>query len=92
MLIYNHYPANQKMAIQFLIEHVVKEKGHPHIIAKLLSKDKNFSLTEKSFLGNLEIEDQIVQPRALDFEGKPRLDLFVFRPKKKIKYRNLSKE
>lgn len=51
-----------------------------YLIAELLDKGLNFSISENSFLGKIRLQPILSQPRALDKEGRPRLDLFVFIP------------
>jgi hypothetical protein len=38
----------------------------------------DFSLTAFSTLGGITVKPIITQPRAVDKEGRPRFDLFVF--------------
>jgi len=86
-------PANQEkekkqsMKVKFEIElkwKTGKGKEEKHsVFAKCLEKEKNFSLTDKSKLGDVEINNYLNQPRAINKEGKPRLDLFAF----KIRYK-----
>ena len=53
------------------------------VFAKCLDVEKDFSVTANSKLGGIEISNYLNQPRALDKEGKARLDVFVF----KIRYK-----
>lgn len=48
---------------------------------KIINSSEKFSLSEQASLGGIPIKPTINQPRALDKEGKPRFDLFVFYPK-----------
>lgn len=56
------------MAVKFLVEHIIKEKGQkPYIIARHLIAGQNFSIAEKSFLNGIEIEPSLTSPRAVSF-------------------------
>lgn len=70
------------MPAKFEIEGIFKITNIGHIIsARLIDKDSDFRLTDNSKLGGIEIKNWLEIPRAKDKEGKPRLDLFVFRLK-----------
>jgi hypothetical protein len=75
------------MGVKFEIEGGYKSGKKKHakyfVFAKCLEMDKNFEVTDKSKLGNIEISKYLTQPRALDNEGNPRLDIFLF----KIRYK-----
>lgn len=70
------------MAVLFRIEYVLIA-GDPTILAECLEKDKNFEVTKNMRLGSVELEEWFSMPRALDQNGQPRCDLFVFAMRKK---------
>jgi hypothetical protein len=67
------------MPVQFKIESVfnVADKDC-FVLAKHLSTGQHFAVTEKSFLGGIEIRKFLDQPRVLDERGRQREDLFAF--------------
>ncbi|MFK7936747.1 MAG: hypothetical protein AB8G22_24750 [Saprospiraceae bacterium] len=70
------------MIAKFEVETVFYITNIGHIVAtKLLNTDADFSLTDNSKLGGIEIENWMDIPRAIDSSGKQRLDLFVFKLK-----------
>lgn len=71
------------MPILFQIEYISQSEAYPYVIAKLLIYNAHFELQPKSFLGEIEIKNELTQPRALDVNGLPRFDLYIFRPKVK---------
>jgi len=75
--------SNSEMNTEFQIEYVAQTKNDSYVIARLLSKKSNIEFLGNMFLGRIEIKNEITQPRALDSEGKPRFDLYIFRPKYK---------
>jgi hypothetical protein len=50
------------------------------IFARQLNPDQDFEVKEGSLLGGIAIYHYLEMPRMLDELGKPRLDVFVFRP------------
>jgi hypothetical protein len=68
------------MIVQFEIESIFKLqiKNKVCILARLLDSNLDWKLSEKSKLGQVEIENWFDIPRALDKNGKQRLDLFAF--------------
>lgn len=65
--------------IKFEVIHVAKEnRKNAYLIARILDSSTVFSLSDRSTLAGIAIKPCITQPRALDNEGKPRFDLFVF--------------
>lgn len=70
------------MAVRLEVEAVFKitDRGY-FVFAKSLEKEKNFWVTENSKLGNVEITKTLDQPRALEENGEPRLDLYAFQLK-----------
>jgi len=63
--------------IPFEVEAVVVGSGI--VLARRLT-ECSFALGEEPKLGGVAIERVLSMPRALDANGKPRLDLFAFRP------------
>lgn len=50
------------------------------IFARQLNVGQNFEVKEGALLGGIPIYHYLDMPRMLDESGKPRLDVFVFRP------------
>lgn len=75
------------MGVKFEIEGTFKVGRKKHakyfVFAKCLEMSRNFEVTDKSKLGDVEISKFLTQPRAIDTEGNPRLDIFTF----KIRYK-----
>ena len=67
------------MAVQFEIESVIKvtNRGY-YVLAKRLSAEQNFVVTDKSFLGGVELTKYLNIPRATNEKGEQRHDLFAF--------------
>jgi len=67
------------MAVQFEIEAVFKitNRGY-YVFARQLTSGQNFVVTDKSFLGGVELAKYLDIPRALDGQGEQRYDLFAF--------------
>lgn len=71
------------MSVKFKIELISKlEKKKYFVFAQCLETEKNFWVTENSKLNDVEISNYISKPRAIDENGNPRHDLYIF----KIKY------
>lgn len=70
------------MAVLFEIENVFKitNRGY-YVFARQLATGQHFVVTEKSFLGGVELERYLDMPRALDDKSKLRNDLFAFQIK-----------
>lgn len=72
------------MSVEFEVEYIIEPKGHkPYIIVRHLTPGQNFSVVGKPFLNGVEVEPHLTSPRALTEIGKPRFDLFIFRPVRK---------
>lgn len=67
--------------MRFQIEAVLE----PHIGAVLAKQldEGDFTLADGSLLGDVPLKTQLDMPRAIDSEGKPRLDVFAFYPLQK---------
>ena len=70
------------MAVLFEIENVfrITNRGY-YVFARQLVTGQNFVVTDKSFLGGVELGKYLDIPRALDDKGKQRNDLFAFQIK-----------
>lgn len=71
------------MIIKFRIDHVLHNAARktPHIFDTQLNHfEYNFQLTDSTTLGGYEII-HFSMPRALDEDGNPRFDCYVFRLK-----------
>lgn len=70
------------MAVLFEIENVFKitNRGY-YVFARQLATRQNFVVTDKSFLGGVELEKYLDMPRKLDDKGEQRNDLFAFQIK-----------
>jgi hypothetical protein len=64
---------------QFKIESIFKLKASNKtcVFAQVIGSN-DFKLTEKSTLGNIQIENWLDIPKANDEDGNPRTDLFAF--------------
>lgn len=67
------------MPVQFEIESVIKitKRGY-FIFARQLTPGQNFVVTDKSFLGGVELKKYLEIPRAINDKGEQRYDLFAF--------------
>jgi hypothetical protein len=67
------------MAVQFEIESVIKvtNRGY-YVLARRLISGQNFVVTDKSFLGGVELTKYLDIPRATNEKGEQRQDLFSF--------------
>lgn len=67
------------MAVQLEIESVfnITNRGY-FVLAKQLTPGQNFVVTNKSFLGGIELTKYLDIPRATDDKGEQRYDLFAF--------------
>ena len=67
------------MAVQFEIESVVNITNLGfYVFARHLTPGHNFFVTEKSFLGGVELAKYLDIPRATNDKGEQRYDLFAF--------------
>lgn len=67
------------MVINFEIEGIFRVTNRGYFIAaKCLEEKKEFWVTENSRLGNIKIDKWFDIPRAIDNEGKQRMDLYFF--------------
>lgn len=80
------------MVIEFQIDYVFEKvtKHGPHLIARMLTKNGNFSLTDNLTLGGFKVK-RFGMPRSLDEEGNLRLDMFTFVLKDKSALSHLKK-
>ncbi len=65
----------------FEVEYLQKDqKGKlgSYVLVRQINKGNHFAITEHSQLSGIELKPFLSSPRALDKEGKPRTDLFVF--------------
>jgi hypothetical protein len=67
------------MAVQFEIESIIKvaNRGY-YVFAKQLTPGQNFAVTDKSFLGGVELAKYLDIPRTTNDKGEQRYDLFSF--------------
>jgi hypothetical protein len=81
------------MSTKFKIEEIFELKGRDKIcvLAKLLDIDSSFQLTDKSRLGEVEIENWFDIPRKLDDNGNIRVDLYAFLLKNKLDLNKIQK-
>jgi hypothetical protein len=78
--------------LEFEIEQVLDIKDLGQVIfAKQLEPGVNFSVKTGTHLGDIELEEYLDIPRALDKNGKQRNDLFVFKPKQRVDRAQLDK-
>lgn len=77
-----------ELQIDYIFEKVTRHS--PHLIAQMLNKYGNFSLTRNLTLGGVEIEI-FRMPRSLDEEGNLRFDIFTFVLKDKLALSHLKK-
>ena len=84
------------MNTKFRIEHIFAVGNKKHlkyfILAKCLELENNFSLSENSKLDGIAISNFLTQPRALDKDGNPRFDLFIFKLRFRKDYSSLTKD
>jgi hypothetical protein len=67
------------MAVQFEIESVIKITNRGYFVfARQLTPGQNFAVTDKSFLGGVELTKYLDIPRATNDKGEQRYDLFAF--------------
>lgn len=67
------------MSVQFEIESVFKVSTRGYfVVARLLSPKQKFIVTNKSFLGGVELVRYLDIPRATNDKGEQRYDLFAF--------------
>ena len=73
------------MSIAFEIQsiHDFDNEGQ-YIVARQLVPGIHFTITSKSQLGGVELQEYLDMPRALDLTGQQHSDLFVFKPVNKV--------
>ena len=71
------------MSVKFKIE-FISQMGKKKFFAfvQCLETEKDFWVTDHSKLNDVEISNYISKPRAIDEDGNPRHDLYIF----KIRY------
>ena len=67
---------NPEFEIEYIFE--LKSRNKIYVFAKLLTPNSDWHLSDKSKLGDVEIEKSIDIPRKLDDDGNVRLNLFAF--------------
>ncbi len=75
----------------FRVEYINTEMKHAILIAEQLD-DSNFEIEEGSFLGPLELNPILDQPRSTKPDGSQNYKLFTFYPKDRDKMKLVSKE
>ena len=67
------------MPVQFEIEAIVNITNRGHVVfARHLTPGQNFFVTDKSFLGGIELIKYLEIPRATNEKSEQRYDLFCF--------------
>ena len=66
------------MPVSFEIEFVNKDKRPYYLIARHMTPGQDFSLLEMPLLNGYRLKPEMTMPRAIDKNGLPRFDLFVF--------------
>ena len=66
------------MPVRFEIEFVNKDRRPYYLIARHITPGHDFSLLEMPFLNGFKVKPELTMPRALDKNGLPGFDLFVF--------------
>ena len=70
------------MGVKFEIEAKWKTGKGEHekniVFARCLEMEESFEVTDHSSLGGIEISKYLDQPRKIDKDGKPKLDVFAF--------------
>ena len=66
------------MSVKFEIVFVNKDQRPFYIMARLTTPGQDFSIVEMPFLNGCRLKPEMTTPRALDQNGLPRHDLFVF--------------
>jgi hypothetical protein len=70
------------MATKVLIEKILPIEGHgQYVFVRPVIPGKQFFITEKTFLYNLELEPFLDAPRKIKEDGQPDLNLFAVRLK-----------
>lgn len=64
------------MGLRFKIEYIQLSK--PVAVISRQMQQQEFYLGEASTLGGCKVQNHLTQPRALNPDGSPNLDLFVF--------------
>lgn len=78
--------------LEFVIEQVLNLNELEQLIfAKQIEPGKNFTVTVGTYLGDIELEQYLYMPRALDDTGQQRNDLFIFKPRQQVDKTKLSK-
>jgi hypothetical protein len=68
----------------------VREKEQ-YIYAKQIGQGNDFIIKSGAYLGDIELEEYLDVPRALDDQGQQRQNLFVFKTKQQIDKAKLRK-
>lgn len=62
----------------FLVEYLFEAGGRGYVIARLLDSETSFEVRAGARLGGVRVERWLDIPRALDTQGKQRMDVFGF--------------
>ncbi|MFK7981739.1 MAG: hypothetical protein AB8G86_17290 [Saprospiraceae bacterium] len=82
------------MKVKFKIEEIIKtgkKKDLIYVLAKCLEQEKDFTMTDNARLGEVPINNSLTQPRALNKNGQPRFDLYIFNIRYKKDVNQLTK-
>lgn len=69
--------------ILFEIDYLQMDISDSYLFARLINTKNSFELTSNSLFGGLPIKQEVTSPRATYDNGKPRMDIFAFRFKKR---------
>jgi hypothetical protein len=79
------------LMLEFEIVQVLSVKDdYQYIFARQIELGHDFTVKAGTYLGNVELDEYIDMPRALDENGQQRHDLFIFKPKHHIDKSQLS--
>jgi hypothetical protein len=65
-------------ATEFLIEGSFEGGGRGYVVARVLDPVAQFVVSSAATLGGCPVEQWLEMPRALDADGRQRMDLFGF--------------
>jgi hypothetical protein len=66
------------VAVELEVEGTLRVRGTAYVFARVLEDGGNFTFCRGSTLSGIPLQPYLDIPRAVDANGRPRLDLFAF--------------
>ena len=71
-------PGAVSAAVELEVERILEMRGTAYVFARVLEDVGDFTVQRGSTLAGMPLQPYLDIPRAVDVNGRPRLDLFSF--------------